>query len=254
MFENYVGAKQAKRPRWVVLLIAVSVAVHAVAAGALIVRSFWLIEKLTPPEPHPTLSLGPPPPPPPPKGTSRPDSLKEKVKRQKVTDTVQPQDKPEEIAQEELATSEEQEDLGVEGGVEGGVVGGVVGGVLGGVPGGVLGGTGAPPPPPPPEKPKIVPQNVLKEYRISGDYQITAPDTVKTLMVKQGQTKLIGTVKMCLSQGGSVESLRMVKSTGYDEYDQKILRSMRQWKYRPFQVNGRPTPVCTSVTFIYNQS
>jgi hypothetical protein len=29
---------------------------------------------------------------------------------------------------------------------------------------------------------------------------------------------------------------------------------MRTWRYRPFMVNGRRVPVCTSVTFIYRQS
>jgi hypothetical protein len=97
MFDNYVQAKRRRRPTWVTMLITVSVAVHAVAAGALIVRSFWMIEKLTPPEARPILSLGPPPPPPPPKGKKKTESLKEKVKRVRVDETVQPEEKPEEV-------------------------------------------------------------------------------------------------------------------------------------------------------------
>jgi len=260
MFENYVGAKQRKRPKWVGLLLAISVSAHAVAGTALVIRSLWVIDKLTPPEARPILSLGPPPPPPPPKGKSKTESLKDKVvKRQKITDMVQPDEKPEEIKPEELAASNddnEGEDFGVEGGVEGGVAGGVVGGVLGGVPGGTLGGTSiAPPPPPPePEKPQVVPQVVLKEYRISGEKDIEPPDEVKNLMVKQAETKTVATVKMCLNKGGSVESVRVLKSSGYKEYDDKIVRKMKQWKYRPFKVNEKAVPVCTSVTFIYRQT
>jgi len=256
MFENYVGAKHAVRPAWVSILIAVSVAVHAVAAGALIIRSFWMIEKLTPPEATSVLSLGAPPPPPPPKGRSKPDTLKDQiVKKQKVQDMVQPEEKPEEVKPEEIAQEDDDgEDFGVEGGVEGGVAGGVVGGVLGGVPGGTLGGTGVAPPPPVQEKPQIVPQVVLKEYRLSGESDIKPPESVKNLMVKQAMSKTVGTVKMCLSKGGSVQSVRVLKSTGFDDYDATIVRKMQQWKYRPFKVNGKAVPVCTSVTFIYRQT
>lgn len=258
MFENYVGAKQRKRPKWVGLVVAISVAVHVIGGSALVIRSFWVIDKLTPPEARPILSLGPPPPPPPPKGKKKSSSLKEKVqKRQKVSDTVQPEEKPEEIDPEEIASADEGEgeDFGVEGGVEGGVAGGVVGGVLGGVPGGTLGGTGvAPPPPPEPEKPQVVPQVALKQYFIAGEREPQPPESVKNLMVKQGETKTVTTVKMCLSKGGSVKSLRVLKSSGYQEYDSLIQRKMKQWKYRPFKVNNKAVPVCTSVTFIYRQS
>ena len=125
MFENYVGAKKRRRPKWVGLLLAISVAAHAIGGTALVIQSLWAIDKLTPPEARPILSLGPPPPPPPPKGKRKTESLKDKVvKRTKVSDTVQPEEKPEEISPEEIAASDsdtEGEDFGVEGGVEGGV-------------------------------------------------------------------------------------------------------------------------------------
>ncbi len=258
MFEHYKVAKKKKRPAWVIVLVTVSIVAHAGVAAGMLVHSMWAIEKLTPPESRSSLSLGAPPPPPPPKGSGKkkPDSLKKKIARKKVTDMVQPQEEPEDIKPDEVIDdSDDGEDFGVEGGVEGGVAGGVVGGVLGGVPGGTLGGTGGPPPPPPPpEKPQIVPQVALKANFISGDRNPVPPESVKILMTKTGESRTVATVKMCLTVSGGVQSVRLVKSSGYQEYDQKILRSMRGWKYRPFKVNGKPTPVCTAVTFIYRQS
>jgi TonB family protein len=70
-------------------------------------------------------------------------------------------------------------------------------------------------------------------------------------MVKQGEKRLLATVKMCLNRGGSVESVQMLKKSGYAEYDTLILSQMRLWKYRPFKVNGQAVPVCTSVTFVF---
>lgn len=50
-----------------------------------------------------------------------------------------------------------------------------------------------------------------------------------------------------------MSSITQLKSTGFPAYDSKIKREMNVWKYRPFLINGKPAPVCTAVTFIYNQ-
>jgi periplasmic protein TonB len=244
MFDNYVGAKTQKRAKWASALIAVSVLAHGLLGGALVVRSFWVIEKLSPPDTEISLGSAPPPPPPPPPGGSKKPKTEKKVVK-KVKDTVQPD--PDRKVEPDKET--ESEDQGVEGGVEGGVAGGVVGGVLGGVEGGVLGGVGDAPPPKV-EEPKLVPQQAIEAQRISGEKDIQPPNDVNVAIRRAG-TRVIGVVKMCLSAGGSVSSLKVIKSTGYPGYDNKIKSKMREWKYRPFMVNNKAVPVCTSVTFIY---
>ena len=52
---------------------------------------------------------------------------------------------------------------------------------------------------------------------------------------------------------GAVNTLNVLKSSGFPAYDQKITREMRNWRYRPYMINGKPAPVCTAVTFIYQQ-
>jgi protein TonB len=252
MFESYVNAKTRKMPKWVLALIVLSITVHAGAAGALIVKQFWTISRLPVPEAGVELTLGPPPPPPPPKGGGKKtESLKDKIKVRKVEEAAQPST-PNKLDMTQVEVVEPGDDEGVEGGVEGGVAGGQIGGVLGGQ----VGGTGAAPPPPPPPQPaapKVVPQVVLEQQRISGEKDIRPPEPVKIMMVKQGERRITATVKMCLTEGGAVKSLNVQKSSGYSEYDDLIKSKMRAWKYRPFMVNGKATPVCTAVTFIYNQ-
>jgi protein TonB len=252
MFDTYKGAKTAKRPKWVGALLTVSIALHALGVIGLLVRGIWMIDKLAVPETRLELAISAPPPPPPPKGGGQkaPDTLKDKIKKVRTKETVQPvQDAEEPDPESTVDAADVSDDFGVEGGVEGGVAGGVVGGVLGGVVGGDIGA--APPPPPEPEKPKVVPQVALKANRISGNDQVAPPESVRLLMVKQGESKLVATSKMCLTKAGAVASVNMVKSSGYAEYDQKILAEMRRWKYRPFTVNGKAVPVCTAITFIY---
>lgn len=152
--------------------------------------------------------------------------------------------------EEQWAPDEYDEEYGVEGGIEGGVVGGVVGGTLGGS----FGGPPPPPPPPPPNQPQIVPQIALEQQRIAGDKHILPPDEVRLAMKRANQSRLVTTMKMCLDANGSVESVLSLKSSGYPSYDTLLATTIkRTWKYRPFTINGKAVPVCTSVTFIYNQ-
>jgi periplasmic protein TonB len=251
MFENYVGAKNTKRPKWVGALITISVTIHVVLVLALVIRSFWMIEKLPVPKNALEIAVGsppPPPPPPPPAGKKTQPKTDIKPKKIKPTEMVQPTKAD---PTEPEPSTEDSADEGVEGGVEGGVAGGVVGGVIGGVEGGI--GSGPPPPPPPPQEPQIVPQQAIEASRIAGEKQIPPDDNTKTQISRSGSNKVVTTVKMCLSAGGNVEKLSMIKSSGYPEYDSKIKDGMRQWRYRPFQVNGKAVPVCTSITFIYTQ-
>jgi protein TonB len=254
MFENFVVAKTQKRRRWKSLLISVSISVHAVALVALLIRGFWVIEKLPLPKREVTVAVAPPPPPPPPPpAPSKKVEIKpDKVKRIKPMDTTQPVDKP--IAPEDVDV-EIVEDTGVEGGIEGGVAGGMIGGVVGGVLEGVPGGVieAPPPPPPPPEKPRVVAQVAVEAQRISGEKSIQPDDMTKIQMQRDAKDRIDSNYKMCLSKTGEIASINMMKSSGYPEYDRKIQGKMQEWRYKPYLVNGEPSPVCTVITFIYTQ-
>lgn len=250
MFDNYVGAKTAKSGAWTANLVLAAVILHVFAGAALLIQGWWSIDELERPQMASVSSGTAPPPPPPPPGGSSKKIERKKAKVTKVKEVTQVDERKEKPKVDEDAS--ESPDEGVEGGVEGGVVGGVVGGVIGGVEGGVLGGTlGAEPPPPPPiAEPKIVPQVALEAQRVSGDKDIQPPNDVGIKISRAGK-RVTGVVKMCLNGSGNVNSLNMLKKTGYPTYDAKLKSKMRQWKYRPFKVNGKPVPVCASVTFIY---
>ena len=79
-------------------------------------------------------------------------------------------------------------------------------------------------------------------------------DVTKTEISRSGKDKLIGSFKLCITLDGNISSVVQLKSTGFPSYDNKITSTIRgEWRYRPFMVNGKPTPVCTAVTFIYSQ-
>jgi TonB family protein len=98
----------------------------------------------------------------------------------------------------------------------------------------------------------IVSPGLVEGRRIAGDPQIAAPESVRRQMGLDREGRAVGTVKMCLDRDGNVSSLRVLRSTGYSQYDELLTSRMRGWRYRPYQLsNGTAVPVCTAVTFVY---
>ena len=89
--------------------------------------------------------------------------------------------------------------------------------------------------PPPPERPPEAPGEPV----ISGNDQIAAPNSVRQQMMRIEKQKVIGTVKLCVGTDGRVDSAKIARSTGYDDYDDKLLSEMRAWKYQAYQHEGR---------------
>jgi protein TonB len=177
-----------------------------------------------------------------------PKKLRPIVKK-KVVDIVQPTKA--EIVEEEGWVE------GEEGGVEGGDVDGVYGGVIGGVAEGWREGEGPaapPPPPPPPAPPQNVAPSMLEAQRIAGDKNIQPDDATKIEILRSGKERLVASWKLCISATGDVASANLLKSSGFPAYDEKMRAGIKTWRYRPYQVNGKPAPVCTAVTFIYSQA
>ena len=93
----------------------------------------------------------------------------------------------------------------------------------------------------------------LDANRIAGDPNIVPDDATRRAMTLAHVSKLVGSFKLCLTDTGAVHILELLKSTGFAAYDAKIQRVIRTtWAYAPFWVDGRPMPVCTVITFIYD--
>jgi outer membrane biosynthesis protein TonB len=57
-------------------------------------------------------------------------------------------------------------------------------------------------------------------------------------------------VKMCISAEGGVESATLVQGAAA-ELDARVLTDMREWRYRPRIVRGKPTAFCYKVRVSY---
>jgi serine/threonine protein kinase len=107
---------------------------------------------------------------------------------------------------------------------------------------------------PAPVVPQIVAPTALDANRIAGDKSIVPDELTMAAIGRSGHDTLVSTYKVCLTADGSISNVSQLRSTGFPDYDAKIVNTIRRdWRYRPFVINGRPTPVCTALRFIYSQ-
>jgi protein TonB len=184
----------------------------------------------------------PPPPPPPPGAPQRRESVKPQVKQvvPPVAAAPVPVEAPETIAPEPLPSVPVQQF----GGVEGGVAGGIAGGVLGGV---AMMPSPPPPPPPPPSPP-------AQPVRVGGD--IEAPTLVHRVdpeypsIAVGGKIEGMVILEATVDERGAVEDVRVLRS--HPLLDRAAVDAVKQWRYKPLQLNGQATPFILTVTVSFN--
>lgn len=93
---------------------------------------------------------------------------------------------------------------------------------------------------------------LIEGRRIHGDAQIAPPAQVTIEMHRSGIDRTTAAIEMCLNRRGAVASVRVLRSSGYAAYDDKLVGAMGSWRYQPYMLDsGVAVPVCTVVTFIY---
>lgn len=105
-----------------------------------------------------------------------------------------------------------------------------------------------------PDPPKVasVAPPMMAALRVRGETQIHPPRTVQTQMLREGNTRVVASIKVCIATSGDVSSVSMIGTTKYPEYDQEIVSTARRWQYRPYTVGGVPTAACSAVSFVYS--
>jgi hypothetical protein len=100
-------------------------------------------------------------------------------------------------------------------------------------------------------KPKIAPSAMLESLRVSGTKEIAPDDETKVAIHDADKTRVMAVAKLCIDAQGTVATTKLVKSSGFADYDAKLTLEMAAWKFRPFKADGKPISVCSALTFIY---
>jgi hypothetical protein len=101
-------------------------------------------------------------------------------------------------------------------------------------------------------EPPNVPSTLLEAQRLAGVTTILPDEATRRAIVATRREKITGSFKYCLDTSGAVTTISGLKSTGFPDYDTAIESGIRAWKFRPFEVNGKASPVCTASTFVYS--
>jgi hypothetical protein len=100
---------------------------------------------------------------------------------------------------------------------------------------------------------QMVAPSILETRRVKGSILIVPDDMDKWKMAERRLTRIMHSSKLCIDVEGHIASVTMLRASGLPSYDKMIHDRIKEWEYSPFEINGKPAPVCTAVTIIYNQ-
>jgi protein TonB len=184
----------------------------------------------------------PPPPPPPPPAAAVVKVVKmvsEVVNGQLRAPTKIP-DKVQMIKEEEAPP-----DLGA-GGVPGGVPGGIPGGSAGGVIGGIISST-------PVAVPKVAtPQRVRVSSGVSTGLLIKKVTPNYPQLAKQARIQGSVVLQAEISKEGTIQNLQLI--SGHPMLAPAAIEAVKQWRYKPYLLNGEPVAVETQVVVNFSLS
>jgi periplasmic protein TonB len=237
MFEDSLiesGGKLKTKRGWTSL---VSFGIQVMIVGVLVLIPLIFTEAL-PKTQLMTFLVAPPPPPPPPPPAAAPVHVVHQIQTNidngqlrtptKIPDKIK-------MVQEDEAPPPSMASAGVVGGVPGGVPGGSMGGVIGSV----LSST-------PTVAPKIAtPQRVRVSSGVVSGLLLRRVNPVYPPLARQARIQGTVVLQAQISKTGDIENLQLI--SGHPMLAPAAIEAVKQWKYKPYLLNGEPVEVDTQV-------
>ena len=92
----------------------------------------------------------------------------------------------------------------------------------------------------------------LVEGRLVGDSKLRVhPDDSDRAFIpkRKGPITFVGLVGLCFTPAGTVEDAVMIRPSGLPSYDRRVVERIRQFRYRPIEVDGIPVAACSHMRF-----
>jgi periplasmic protein TonB len=237
MFEDSLlesgGKLKTKRGR----TTAFAIVLECLMVGVMVLIPLIFTEAL-PKQQLMTFLVAPPPPPPPPPPAAAPVKIVKQVQTDIVNGALRTPTKiPQKIQM--IKEDEAPPPMMATGGVVGGVPGGVPGGQMGGVIGGIISST-------PVAVPKVAtPQRVRVSQGVSSGLLVRRVQPNYPPLARQARIQGTVVLHAVISKDGSIENLQLV--SGHPMLAPAALEAVKQWKYKPYLLNGEPVEVDTEV-------
>jgi protein TonB len=184
-----------------------------------------------------TFLVAPPPPPPPPPPAAAPIKIVHQIQTDIVNGALRTPTKiPQKI---QMIKEDEAPPQMAAAGVVGGVPGGVPGGSMNGVLGGIISST-------PVAVPKVAtPQRVRVSAGVTSGLLVRKVNPTYPPLARQARISGTVVLRAVISKDGSIENLSLV--SGHPMLAPAAIDAVKQWKYKPYLLNGEPVEVDTEV-------
>ena len=223
----------------------ISFFIQVILIGILVLIPLLFTEAL-PKQQLMTFLVAPPPPPPPPP----PPAAAPPVKVVKIQSEIQngqlrtPTKIPEKVQM--IKEEEAPPPSMAAGGVVGGVPGGVPGGQMGGVIGGIISSA-------PVAVPKVAaPQRVRVSQGVSQGLLIKKVQPAYPPLARQARIQGSVMLQAEISKDGAIQNLRLI--SGHPMLAPAAIEAVKQWRYKPYYLNGEPVEVETQITVNFTLS
>ena len=196
-----------------------------------------------------TFLVAPPPPPPPPPPAAAAVQKVVRVETELLNGQLRT---PTRIPQKvQMIKEEEAPPISSTGGVVGGVPGGIPGGHLGGVIGGIVSAASNMAANVPKFVP-VVPQRVRISQGVTKGLLIRRVEPAYPPLARSARVQGEVVLSAVISVNGDIENLQLV--SGHPMLVPAAISAVKQWKYKPYLLNGQPTEVETTITVIFTLS
>jgi len=222
----------------------ISFLIQVLLIGILVLIPLLFTEALPKQQLMTFLVAPPPPPPPPPPPAAAPIKIIKKIESEIQNGQLRTPTKiPEKV---QIIKEEEAPPSMAAGGVVGGVPGGVPGGQMGGVIGGIISST-------PVAVPKAAtPQRVRVSPGVSQGLLIKKIQPSYPPLARQARIQGQVLLQAEISKDGSIQNLRLI--SGHPMLAPSAIEAVKQWRYKPYYLNGEPVEVETQITVIFSLS
>jgi periplasmic protein TonB len=182
--------------------------------------------------------VAPPPPPPPPPPAAAPVKIVKVIQTDIINGQLRTPTKiPKKV--EMIKEDEAPPPVMASAGVVGGVPGGVPGGQMGGVIGGIISST-------PVAVPKVAaPQRVRVSSGVVTGLKIRDAKPNYPPLARQARIQGTVVLQALISKTGDIENLQLI--SGHPMLAPAAIEAVKQWKYKPYLLNGEPVEVETQV-------
>jgi len=236
MFEDSLlesgGRLKTKRGR----TTTVAIFLEIIAIGIMVLLPLIFTEAL-PKQMTMSFLVAPPPPPPPPPPAAAPVKIVKQIQTDIVNGALRTPTKiPQKI---QMIKEEEAPPAMASSGVVGGVPGGIPGGSMGGVMGSIISSGSA-------IVPKIAtPQRVRVSAGVTSGLKVKDVKPVYPPLARQARIQGQVVLHAQINKDGVIEGLTLV--SGHPMLAPAAIDAVKQWRYKPYLLNGEPVEVDTEV-------